>query len=389
VAPKHVLVRLGLAGALVLIVAATASAAGTLDQQSTTSNNAHAVAGTLKPAQVFTAGITGQLDQVDLYLVDGPMSATPAGDLTVEIWTVSGDGPGSKIGGASATVLRGAVTSAAWVHVPISAPSVAGTQYAIVLSSSASSLGDCPDVCWSWLADDNNPYAGGLSYYTLNGGPWVAQARDLAFKTYVTPTAGVQVYLAGAGEGANGSVTSSPAGIDCGATCLASFGVGSQLTLTAHPAVTATFGYWDGGPCDKSTNPICTFTVPGSNVETTAAFYGKAETAPPPPSAAPSATAAHATPKPSAKASPTPVSSQSATVEPTLEPSDELVPTGSAAAQTAGETPGPTTVPTVPTSGSGDSSILPLVIVIGLLIAVAAGAGGWLAARRRPAGPTP
>ena len=275
--------------------------------------------------QVLTAGITGELDQVDLYLTDGPFSATPGDDLTVEIWTVSSDGPVSKITGASATVLRGTATSATWVHVPINAPSVAGTQYAIVLGAPAASSGDCPDVCWQWLADDNNPYAGGLSYYTLNGSTWVAQARDLAFKTYVTPTVDVQIYLSGAGEGANGTVSSSPAGINCGATCLASFGVGSQLTLTAHPAVTATFGYWDLGPCDGSTNPVCTFTVPGTNVETNATFYGKAATAPPPPTTAPSASAAHATPKPSTKASGSPSAApsagQSVAIEPTLAPS--------------------------------------------------------------------
>ena len=49
VAPKRVLLRLGLAVALVLVMAATVLAAGTLDQQSTTSNNAHAVAGTIEP----------------------------------------------------------------------------------------------------------------------------------------------------------------------------------------------------------------------------------------------------------------------------------------------------------------------------------------------------
>ena len=43
-----------------------------------------------------------------------------------------------------------------------------------------------------------------------------------------------------------GTVTSSPAGIDCGATCSASFGAGTQVTLTASPA-NLTFSTTCGG----------------------------------------------------------------------------------------------------------------------------------------------
>ena len=52
----------------------------------------------------------------------------------------------------------------------------------------------------------------------------------------------------------SGTVTSSPAGIDCGATCATSFANGTIVTLTATPDAGSTFTAWGGdctgtGPC--------------------------------------------------------------------------------------------------------------------------------------------
>jgi Divergent InlB B-repeat domain len=54
------------------------------------------------------------------------------------------------------------------------------------------------------------------------------------------------VVSAGSGRG---TVTSSPAGIDCSSSCSASFGEGSVVTLTATPAAGSTFTGWSGGGC--------------------------------------------------------------------------------------------------------------------------------------------
>jgi RHS repeat-associated protein/uncharacterized repeat protein (TIGR02543 family) len=69
-------------------------------------------------------------------------------------------------------------------------------------------------------------------------------------------TAELKVTQAGAGQA---TVTSSPAGIDCGDTCRAEFNRNSQVTLTATAATGSTFKRWSGA-C-KGTTPTCTVTL--------------------------------------------------------------------------------------------------------------------------------
>jgi Putative Ig domain/Divergent InlB B-repeat domain len=74
-------------------------------------------------------------------------------------------------------------------------------------------------------------------------------------------------------NGGTGNVASSPAGIDCGATCTASFASGTSITLSASPT-TGRFASWTAGPCAGSTNPSCTFTL-GAHTTATASFANK------------------------------------------------------------------------------------------------------------------
>src|SRR5437867_4920215 len=64
----------------------------------------------------------------------------------------------------------------------------------------------------------------------------------------------------------SGTVTSSPMGITCGATCSASFASGTAVTLTANPAAGSAFTGWSGGGC-SGTEP-CTLTVSSATTVT-------------------------------------------------------------------------------------------------------------------------
>ncbi len=63
----------------------------------------------------------------------------------------------------------------------------------------------------------------------------------------------------------DGTVTSDPGGIDCGATCVASFPAGTNILLFASPDA-GEFSGWTEGPCAGSTDPACSFTL---NAQTT------------------------------------------------------------------------------------------------------------------------
>lgn len=58
---------------------------------------------------------------------------------------------------------------------------------------------------------------------------------------------------------ANGVVTSSPSGINCGSTCSAAFDSGTVITLTAAPASGSLFTGWSG--CDSFSGTTCTITL--------------------------------------------------------------------------------------------------------------------------------
>jgi DNA-binding beta-propeller fold protein YncE len=70
------------------------------------------------------------------------------------------------------------------------------------------------------------------------------------------------VTLAGSGSG---TVTSNPAGINCGTSCAASFATGTAVNLTASPASGSTFSGWSG-PCSGTST--CSITMTSSEFVT-------------------------------------------------------------------------------------------------------------------------
>jgi len=85
----------------------------------------------------------------------------------------------------------------------------------------------------------------------------------------VTTTPSVTNYTLTVSTSGSGTVMSSPAGIDCGATCSASYASGTSVTLTAAAASGYSFSGW-GGDC-SGTGTSCTVSVTAAR-SVTAAF---------------------------------------------------------------------------------------------------------------------
>ncbi len=83
-----------------------------------------------------------------------------------------------------------------------------------------------------------------------------AQSVTATFTNNSPNNDSLTVYLAGTGSG---TVTSSPIGINCGSTCLASYASGTPVTLTTTTASGSTFTGWSGGGC--SGTGTCTVTM--------------------------------------------------------------------------------------------------------------------------------
>jgi hypothetical protein len=69
--------------------------------------------------------------------------------------------------------------------------------------------------------------------------------------------------LSRAGSG-TGSISSSPAGINCGSTCSAAYGTGTVVTLTATAQAGSTFSGWGGACSGAGLSPTCTVTMNGA-----------------------------------------------------------------------------------------------------------------------------
>ena len=76
----------------------------------------------------------------------------------------------------------------------------------------------------------------------------------------------------------SGRVTSSPAGIDCGATCTATFASGTAVTLTAVPVAGSLFAGWSGSGCGGTHSCTVTVNAAASVTATFHAYTGELKT---------------------------------------------------------------------------------------------------------------
>jgi len=169
------------------LTGASSAWAGTLDQQQTSFPGDGGLFSDESPAQTFTAGITGGLDQVDLVLAT---FGTPPASVTVEIRNAPAGAPGTTVLATASLPTSAIGTTKEFIPVTFAtpAPVVAGTQYAIVAYSPGTG-GNA--VGWG-LEGLSNLYPAGATFLSAEfppGGTWEAGGAetDFAFKTYVIP----------------------------------------------------------------------------------------------------------------------------------------------------------------------------------------------------------
>jgi uncharacterized repeat protein (TIGR01451 family) len=111
----------------------------------------------------------------------------------------------------------------------------------------------------SWTLSYNSGGPGGASFSNIT--PSATQSfgagGSLTFSlNFLTSSSGLTVIKSGSGSG---TVTSAPAGINCGGTCSATFNNGTNVTLTAAAAGGSNFTSWSG--CDSTSGVICNVTI--------------------------------------------------------------------------------------------------------------------------------
>lgn len=149
---------------------ALATVPGTLDQSN--DPTIYNVSGPATLAQTFTAGLSGPLSSVDLYI-----RMQPAASVNVSI---EGTALGVPDGTVVATTSASVSVTEAWVNFPFSTPPnvTSGTVYAIVFSANNGDVGASADTAYSGGEALRSPSGSWLTYPD--------PALDFAFRTYVT-----------------------------------------------------------------------------------------------------------------------------------------------------------------------------------------------------------
>lgn len=136
-------------------------------------------------AQTFTAGETGYLDQVNVWVTH---RGDQAGDLVVSIHKVVGDHEtGALIGSGTH---RSTVIGEVGVLLELPAYVVAGRRYAVVLRGTMPAIPGSVEGSWQLSFNSDTPIPGErfyVEYFTPPQVVWLDPANNLAFRTFVRP----------------------------------------------------------------------------------------------------------------------------------------------------------------------------------------------------------
>ena len=199
---------------------------------------------------------TAPLDLGPIIAVDGGTDAAP--DTTAE---VGPDVPITAILGVLKTGVGGGTVTSSPAGVVCGGTCSANFAAGTVVMLTPTANGTSTFTGWSGACDGT-----GTCTVTVDTAKSVTANFDVLQE-------GLNIAKAGAG---GGLVTSTPAGIDCGSTCLASFAVGTVVTLAATPDALSSFAGWSGA-CNGSGNTCMVTSNAATSV--TATFVKAAGTA--------------------------------------------------------------------------------------------------------------
>jgi hypothetical protein len=154
----------------------------------------------------------------------------------------------------------------------------------IATTGETDTFGTLRDSSCNTIVENDDQSSGDLNFRivtrALNAGTYYVSVRHydamdgtgaytLVVSTIEVPLSRLTVTKSGSGTG---SVTSSPPGIDCGSACVADYGPGTEVILTATAAAGGIFGGWSGACTGTGT---CTITM-DANKAVTATFVSAA-----------------------------------------------------------------------------------------------------------------
>jgi hypothetical protein len=235
------------------------------------------------------------------------LTATPATGSTFTGWT----GAGCTGTGTCVVTMSAAKSVEAKFE-----PSATSAEFTLSVSKSGAGSGavtsspagiSCGSECSAKFAEtqtvtltatpaSGSSFAGWSGACTGLGSCQVTMSAAKSVNAKFEPATGPAVFTLTVGKAGSGSgtVTSVPAGIDCGGVCSGNYQEGTTVTLTASAASGSTFAGW-GGACSGTGNCVVAL---NSAKSVTATFNANPVSSPPPP------TEIHPTPIPKPKPKP-------------------------------------------------------------------------------------
>ncbi len=213
--------------------------------------------------------ITGYFDGTATFGTTPPLISTGSADTFTA--RILADTPQAPVGAsASAGILEATIT---W-------NAVAGGSVSSYTATASPGGASCTAVAPATTCTITNLTAGTSYTATVTatnpqGTSPASLASNAVTPTGVAPPGSFNLAVSKSGTGA-GTVTSSPAGINCGSDCSETLVAGTSVTLTAAPASGSTFTAWSGAGCSGTS----TCTVVMSEARAVAAQF--TANAPPP-----------------------------------------------------------------------------------------------------------